>query len=101
MEESIDFALLKNRQTKRSFKRLLPVPEEEGTLEIQNQRCVFYLCGKALDVYELETSGFADWIDVVADKFPRCLSVLGMLQPSRLLNRNFPVTASTGCCSLC
>lgn len=72
MEESIDFALLKNRQ-KKGLKRPLPVLEE-GTLEIQNQRRTFYLCGKSLDVYELESSGFADRIDVVAGKFPRCRS---------------------------
>ena len=73
---------LKTGKQKKVFKRLLPVPEEEDTLEIQNQRCAFYLCGKSLDVYELETSCFADWIDVGADKFPHCLSVLGVLQPS-------------------
>lgn len=39
-------------------------------------------------------------MDELADKFSRCLSVLGMLQPSQLLKRNFPVTASMGCCRL-
>lgn len=33
-------------------------------------KAVFYPRGKSLNVYELETSGFVGWIDVVADKFP-------------------------------
>lgn len=44
---------------------------QEHTLKIWNQRCLFYLCGKLPDVFELETLGFVDWIDVVADKFPK------------------------------
>lgn len=73
MEESIDFVLPKIRQEK-ALKRPLPVPEKESTLEIHTQRCTFCLCGKSLDVYELETSRFADWIDAVAGKSPCCRS---------------------------
>lgn len=38
-----DFALLKHKQTKKVLKIILPVLEEEGNLEIQNQKCMFYL----------------------------------------------------------
>lgn len=74
VEESIDFALLKNRQTKKFLKDSCLFQKRRALLKSRMKVTQFYLCGNSLDVYELETSVFADWIDVVADALPRCQS---------------------------
>jgi len=58
VEESIDFALLKNKQTKKKFlKGPCLFQKRRVLLESRiKERSAFYLCGKSLDVYDLRFS---------------------------------------------
>lgn len=71
LEESTDFILPLKQVNKKSLKVPCLCYNRNTLLKSGIKSAFYYLCGKLPDDFEWETLGFVDWIEVVADEFPK------------------------------